>query len=227
MLPPIFIMVRLSKRLAAVAAHIPDGAAVIDVGTDHGLIPVYLAQNGLSRRIIASDVNPGPLQSAQALVRETDTGGWIRLFVRDGLDGFARSDADCVVIAGMGGENMAAILAAAPWTKENVLLVLQPQSKQAELRSFLIRNGYRIESESLVADAGRVYPILTARGGKSDAYTDAELHMGKWEQIGQDPLLPRYLDSVLRRQEKAAEYDQAAAALCQSLRQWKERLRSC
>lgn len=227
MLPPIFIMVRLSKRLAAVAAHIPDGAAVIDVGTDHGLLPVYLAQNGLSRRIIASDVNPGPLQSAQALVRETDTGEWIRLFVRDGLDGFIRSDADCVVIAGMGGENMAAILAAAPWTKENVLLVLQPQSKQAELRSFLIGNGYIIESESLVADAGRVYPILTARGGRSDAYTDAELHMGKLEHIGQDPLLPRYLDSILRRQEKAADYDRAAAVLCQALRQWKERLRSC
>lgn len=217
-------MVRLSKRLAAVAAHIPAGAAVIDVGTDHGLIPVYLAQNGLSRRIIASDINPGPLQSAKTLVRETETEKFIRLFVRDGLDGFSRADADCVVIAGMGGENMAAILAAAPWTKEEVKLVLQPQSKQAELRAFLTQNGYVIESEELVADAGRTYPILTARGGVSGAYTDAELHLGKWEQIGQDPLLPRYLETFLHRQEKAAEYDGAAAALCAALRQWKEKL---
>ncbi len=217
-------MVRLSKRLAAVAAHIPAGAAVIDVGTDHGLIPVYLAQNGLSRRIIASDINPGPLQSAKTLVRETETEEFIRLFVRDGLDGFTRADADCVVIAGMGGENMAAILAAAPWTKDDVKLVLQPQSKQSELRAFLTQNGYVIESEELVADAGRIYPILTARGGVSGAYTDAELHLGKWEQIGQDPLLPRYLETVLHRQEKAAEYDGAAAALCAALRQWKEKL---
>lgn len=206
------------------AAHIPAGAAVIDVGTDHGLIPVYLAQNGLSRRISASDINSGPLQSAKTLVRETETGEFIRLFVRDGLDGFCRTDADCVVIAGMGGENMAAILAAAPWTKDDVKLVLQPQSKQAELRAFLTENGYTIESEELVADAGRIYPILTARGGVSEAYTDAELYMGKWEQIGQDPLLPRYLETVLHRQEKAAEYDRSAAALRAALRQWKETL---
>lgn len=206
------------------AAHIPAGAGVIDVGTDHGLIPVYLAQNGLSRRIIASDINPGPLQSAQTLVQETEMGEFIRLFVRDGLVGFSRADADCIVIAGMGGENMAAILEAAPWTKDRVKLVLQPQSKQAELRAFLTGNGYAIESEELVADAGRIYPILTACGGISGAYTDVELHLGKWEQIRRDPLLPHYLGDVLHRQEKAAEYDRTAAALCAALRQWKEKL---
>lgn len=217
-------MVRLSKRLAAVAACIPAGAAVIDVGTDHGLIPVYLAQNGLSGHIIASDINEGPLQSAAALVRETETGECIRLFVRDGLDGFSRADADCVVIAGMGGENMAAILAAAPWTREDVTLVLQPQSKGDVLRAFLTENGYAIESETLVADGGRIYPVLTARGGSSPAYTAVELHLGKWEQIAPQPLLARHLDALLRRQEKAAKYDEQAAALCQALRQWKERV---
>lgn len=217
-------MVRLSKRLTAVAERIPAGAAVIDVGTDHGLIPVYLAQNGLSRHIIASDINEGPLQSAETLVRETGTGECIRLFVRDGLEGFSRADADCAVIAGMGGENMAAILAAAPWTREAVTLVLQPQSKSDVLRAFLIENGYAIESEALVADAGRIYPILTARGGSASAYTLPELHLGKWEQIASHPLLAPYLDTLLRRQEKAAKYDENAAALCKALRQWKERM---
>lgn len=206
------------------AERIPAGAAVIDVGTDHGLIPVYLAQNGLSRHIIASDINEGPLQSAETLVRETGTGECIRLFVRDGLEGFSRADADCVVIAGMGGENMAAILAAAPWTREAVTLVLQPQSKSAVLRAFLIENGYAIESEALVADAGRIYPILTARGGSAPAYTLPELHLGKWEQIASQPLLAPYLDTLLRRQEKAAKYDENAAALHEQLLQWKERL---
>lgn len=217
-------MVRLSKRLAAVAAHIPAGAAVIDVGTDHGLIPVYLAQNGLAKNIIASDINEGPLQSAATLVQETGTGECIRLFVRDGLEGFSRADANCVVIAGMGGENMAAILAAAPWTKDAVTLVLEPQSKSDVLRAFLIENGYEIGGESLVSDAGRIYPILTARGGSAPAYTLPELHLGKWEQIASQPLLPRYLETILRRQEKAAKYDKNAAALHEQLLQWKERL---
>lgn len=224
MLPPFFIMVKLSKRLAAIAAHIPSGAAVIDVGTDHGLLPVYLAQCGLSQSIIASDINEGPLRSAETLVRQTETGEFIRLFVRDGLDGFTRADADCVVIAGMGGENMAEMLAAAPWTRENVTLVLQPQSKADVLRRFLVENGYEITSETLVADAGRVYPILVSSGGSAPAYSLAELHLGRWEQIATHPLLPAYLDTMLRRQEKAAKYDEVAARLCGELRQWEERL---
>lgn len=219
-------MVKLSKRLSAVAACIPAGAAVIDVGTDHGLIPVYLAQNGLSRRIIASDINKGPLQSAKTLVRETGTGESIRLFVRDGLNGFSRANADCVVIAGMGGENMAAILAAAPWTKEAVTLVLQPQSKGEVLRAFLIENGYEITSETLVSDAGRIYPVLTARGGSATRYSLPELHLGRWEQIVSQPLLPRYLEGVLRRQEKAAAHDENANELYRQLLQWKERLQA-
>lgn len=217
-------MVKLSKRLAAIAAHIPAAAAVIDVGTDHGLLPVYLAENGLARSIIASDINEGPLRSAKALVSQTETGERIRLFVRNGLDGFTRADADCVVIAGMGGENMADILAAAPWTRERVTLVLQPQSKPEVLRAFLAENGYAITNESLVADAGRIYPIFVATGGSAPAYSLAELHLGRWEQIAAHPLLPDYLDTLLRRGEKAAKYDEAAARLCTQLRQWKERL---
>lgn len=218
------MMIKLSKRLSAIAALIPDGAAVIDVGTDHGLLPVYLAQRGLSRRIIASDIHPDPLRSAEALVRQTETEGLVELFVRDGLDGFSREDADCIVIAGMGGENMAAILVAAPWTREGVTLVLQPQTKAAVLRRFLVENGYEITAERLVEDAGRIYSVLTARGGQAPAYTPVELLCGRREQIAAEPLLARYLDALLRRTEKAADYDETAAALCEALRQWREEL---
>lgn len=224
MFPPFLFMIKLSKRLSAVAACIPAVASVIDVGTDHGLLPVYLAQNGLAGRIIASDIHPGPLKSAENLVRETQTQDKIQLFVRDGLDGFSRADADCVVIAGMGGENMAGILAAAPWTRDNVTLVLQPQSKGHVLRAFLNDNGYHIKSECLVADGGRIYPLLTACGGVAVEYSPAELYLGKWEQINAQPLLGKYLEQLLHRQEKAREYDEQAARLCRELRQWKERI---
>lgn len=224
--PAAFIMIRLSKRLSAVAEYIPFGAAVIDVGTDHGLLPVYLAQSARARSVIASDINEGPLQSARALVRETETEDRIRLFVRDGLDGFSRADGDCVVIAGMGGENMAAILAAASWTREDVLLVLQPQSKADVLRAFLMENGYGITSERLVADGGRIYPILTARGGITPPYTAAELLLGRRAQIEADPLLPSYIHMLLHRLEKAEQYDESAARLCVQLRRWKEEIQA-
>lgn len=217
-------MLRLSKRLAAIAALVPAGAPVIDVGTDHGQLPVWLVQSGKCPRAIASDVNPGPLSRAAALVEENDLQEQIRLCVCDGLEAFSRADADCVVIAGMGGETMVHILSKAPWTKEGATLVLQPQSKAEVLRRWLCACGYAIASEALVKDAGRVYPLLTAQGGEGLSYTAAELYLGKWEQIREDPFLPEYIGELWRKTKKAAPHDPAAKELLNELEQWKARL---
>lgn len=218
-------MIRLSKRLAAIAKHVPEGACVIDVGTDHGHLPVWLIQSGRACRVIASDINAGPLSRAAVLVEETDTGEQIHLQVCDGLSAFTKADGDCVVIAGMGGETMVHILSAAPWTAENVRLVLQPQSKGELLRSWLLKNGYVIEKEELVEDAGRLYSVLAAHGGSAvGAYSAAELLCGRWAQIEGDPLLPAYISEQVKKRQKAAPHDPEAAALLEELKEWKARL---
>ncbi len=216
--------IRLSARLQAVAALIPPGARVIDVGTDHAMLPVYLAQTGISSHIWASDINAGPLHSAERLVRSCGVSDRVFLRQTDGLDGFSRADADCVVIAGMGGETMLSILSGAPWTRDGVLLILEPQSKQELLRRWLTSNGYAIGSERLVRDAGRLYPVLTASGGCAPSYTEAEYHLGKWTQICEDPLLPAYLSMLEKRIRKAAPFDAAADALLRELNTIETRL---
>lgn len=60
--------VKLSARLAAVAALVEPGSRVADVGTDHGYIPIYLVQTGIADRALAMDVRPGPLERARAHV---------------------------------------------------------------------------------------------------------------------------------------------------------------
>ena len=54
----------LPKRLMACAALVRRGAKVCDVGTDHALLPCYLAKEGISPAVIASDVNEKPLLGA-------------------------------------------------------------------------------------------------------------------------------------------------------------------
>lgn len=206
-------MIHLSPRLAAVAALVPPGASVIDVGTDHAMLPVWLVQAGRAARVLATDIRPGPLQSAAALVKRTGTGEHIRLLQADGLHGAGPADGDTVVIAGMGGQTMIHILSQAPWTRDGALLILGPQSKAADLRRFLVEDGYHVLSERLAEDAGRVYPILCAAGGIAPAYTAAELHLGLLSQIGDDPLFGRYLDTLTAQCAKAAPYDPAAAEL--------------
>lgn len=206
------------------AEAVPANARVIDVGTDHAMIPVWLVQTERVGHVWASDIRSGPLESARRLIGETECEDQISLQLTDGLHGFGPEDGDTVIIAGMGGETMVNILAEAPWTRENTLLILEPQSKQALLRSFLLENRYEIFAESLVEDTGRIYPILLVRGGLGAAHSPAELHVGRLALIGNDPLLPRYLDEIMRRMAPAAEHDSRTAELMNEFQSMKERL---
>ena len=217
-------MIHLSPRLAAVAALVPPGARVIDVGTDHAMIPVWLVQTGICRHVLATDVRPGPLENAAALVERTGTGDRIRLLLTDGLADSAPDGWDTVILAGLGGESMVSILSAAPWAREQARLILEPQSKQAELRRYLVENGWRIDRELLAEDAGHIYPILTAAAGQPPAYSELELHLGLLGQIESDPLFLSYLDRRKRQAVKAAPYDPAAAALLGEYGKLKRRL---
>lgn len=217
-------MIHLSPRLAAVAALVPSGACVIDVGTDHAMIPVWLVQAGICEHVLATDIRPGPLEHAAALVEKTGTGEAIRLLLADGLKDIEPAQWDTVIMAGMGGETMVSILTAAPWAREQTRLILEPQSKRAALRRYLIENGWRITGERMAEDAGHIYPILTAQAGQAPAYTEAELHLGLLSQIGDDPLFLAYLERRKMQAVKAAPYDPAAAMLLGEYGKLKRRL---
>lgn len=216
--------IRLSERLSAIAERIPHGARVIDVGTDHARLPVWLAQTGRAEHIYAADIRRGPLEGAARLVAETGVGSRVTLRQTDGLNGFGAEDADTVVIAGMGGETMAEILSASPWIRDGVRLLLSPQSKQDVLRRWLCGQGFTVTSEALVRDAGKIYPILEARAGAAPEYTRAELFTGKFEKIRGDALFHAWLSQLTQRAAKAAPYDDAAAALLSEFEVMKERL---
>ena len=68
----------LSPRLAAIAALVPQGARLADVGTDHAYLPVRLLLDGGIASAVATDVNEGPLQRTSGRTRWTpwSSPGW-------------------------------------------------------------------------------------------------------------------------------------------------------
>ena len=187
---------RLPKRLMEIAALIPEEGSVVDVGTDHGFLPVWLALGG-ERRITATDINAAPLSRAVSAAEDAGVGHKIRFVLCDGLDGCEPSDV--VVIAGMGGETIARILERAAWTRE-ALLFLQPMSKAETLRQWLYENGYNITREVLVKDSGVIYPILSAVGGDAPVPNSAELHYGV--NVRQDDLFREHLTEIIQKAER-------------------------
>ena len=57
--------IELSARMAMNASLVPDGAKVADVGCDHGYVSLYLASKKACKKIIAMDINEGPIAHAR------------------------------------------------------------------------------------------------------------------------------------------------------------------
>lgn len=195
-------MIKLSNRLSTAAAFIAEGASVADIGTDHGYLPVFLAQTGKVRRILASDVNKGPLEHARDSARSYGVEDRIEFILANGLDGIGQDAADTVVLAGMGGETIISILEKAPWTlKSHIRLILQPQTKINELESWLKDNGYTILDAALACDEGRIYEVLYVGAGKQTAALEPlQMLLEKRER-----LLPEYIDRQLEKLQRALE----------------------
>ena len=150
----------ISNRLLACADYIHPGETVADVGCDHGYLGIHLLTRGIAKRVIASDINEGPLQSAQRNARKYGVQAKMSFHLSAGVTHVPR-EFDVMVCAGMGADTMISILEAAPWLKDSrYRLILQCQSKTPLLRQYLSENGWYITKESVLRDGRFLYTVM-------------------------------------------------------------------
>jgi len=196
----------MSKRLEKIASFVADGVGVADVGTDHAYLPIILRDRGYTGRIIATDINEGPIGKAAAGLREAGYEDSVELVLCDGLSGCKPDSVDTIVVAGMGGDTITGIIDRAEWTyKPGIKLILQPVTKPEILRYWLINNEYRITDECLVKENGTVYQIICAEIAEKVKYSDAELYVGKLEQIIKYDCFAEHIDNHIKRFKSAVE----------------------
>lgn len=190
----------LTPRLRLLADWAPRGAAFADIGSDHGYLPLWLLLRGKVRSCLASDLRPEPLRRAKENARLYGVQG-VRFRLCDGLSGIRPDEADCIAIAGLGGENIAAILERAAWTADGKhTLLLQPMSRAEVLRRFLSGHGYQIRREALAQERGVLYPVMEVTAG------EARLSLGQCyggAKLSRDPLGDRYLIAIILRLQNA------------------------
>ena len=174
-------MKRLDKILSLVETPKDPGKALIDVGTDHAYLPISLALADYPGSLIASDIHSGPLETARRMAQRAGVEDRISFRLSDGLQCCDPSEADTIVIAGMGGDLICTILDHAEWTMDaSVHLILQPMTKAEVLRFWLCNNGYEILSEHLIRENKRLFQILSVRfSGRNTPMTDAECFLGR------------------------------------------------
>ena len=158
----------ISKRLELVASFVPQGAILLDVGSDHAYLPIDLVERGQIERAIAGEVVEGPYQSAVKNVEAHGLKEKIQVRLANGLAAFEEGDQVSVItIAGMGGRLIARILEEGLDKLANVeRLILQPNNREDDLRIWLQDNGFQIVAESILEEAGKFYEILVVEAGQ-------------------------------------------------------------
>lgn len=158
--------VNLSARMKALADLVTIGNSACDVGCDHGYVSIYLVQERQAPKVLAMDVNKGPLERAADNVRQMGLSDYITLRLSDGLSEYRQGEAESLVIAGMGGKLMKRILEREPEKTGSFReLILQPQSELAMFREFLRNLGYSIVEEDMILEEDKFYPIIKAVAG--------------------------------------------------------------
>lgn len=192
----------LDKRLKMCADLVGGEGIVCDVGTDHAYLAAELVLSGKCKRVIASDVKEGPLESARKTVERYGVADKVELILSDGLKNIPLDGVSDIVIAGMGGETIADIIGNVHTDK--IRWILQPMSKPEILREKLYGYQMKITSEKIIEDGDKLYVVMCAEDNEEWHYlTEAESLFGFFDE--DDPLAEKYRSKEAKRLTKVSE----------------------
>lgn len=206
------------SRLLSAIPYLTRRGCVADIGTDHAYLPIYLVGEGISSRAIACDINEGPIRSARKNIEAAGLSDHIDTLRTDGLCGVESFCPDDVMIFGMGGELIARILEDAPWVKdERIGLILQPMTRAATLRAWLLENGFEILGETITFE-DKYYQTIHARYcGRRGKYSAVQLQVGRLNIEARAPLFEGFvrheikvLDAIIAGKSRSQSADVSA-----------------
>lgn len=152
----------LNKRLKAITELIEPCEVLMDVGSDHGFLPLYLLLNKKIKHAIIGEINQGPLEQAKKNFRDYANLS-VSYLLSDGLKQ-NNQKLDAVVIAGVGYETIEhIILQDIEQFKSISQILIQSNTKNDQLRQFLNDNHFSIIDESIVKDRKYFYPVIKVK----------------------------------------------------------------
>jgi len=208
-------------RLERVAANVPAGARLADIGSDHGYLPVALMRRGAITAAVAGEVATTPFHAAQRTVRDNGLEQHITVRLANGLAAIEPQDGiTAISVCGMGGETIRDILdSGKAHLNGRERLILQPNGGEQPLRHWLMDNGYSILREELLQENRFYYEIIVAERAERAGpvlYSAEELYFGPLQMQARSPVFLAKWQRLLRQKQKTlASLDRARQALPQ------------
>ena len=194
----------LSRRLERVAAHVPAGARLADIGSDHGYLPVALMRRGLITAAVAGEVALTPFRSATRTVQENGLEQAISVRLADGLEAMEPADGiSAISVCGMGGETIRDVLDRGKTRLSGQeRLILQPNGGEQPLRQWLMEHDYRIVCEELLRENRFDYEIIVAEPTGPEQYSAEALYFGPLQMQARSPTFLRKWQRMLKQKQR-------------------------
>jgi tRNA (adenine22-N1)-methyltransferase len=192
---------KFGKRLELIASKISKNHTVIDIGTDHAYLPIYLINEGISRKVIATEILPGPYGRARENIKKVGLEGFIELRLGSGFNPIKPKEGDIAVIAGMGAMTIKNILNE---SREKVCffkkLILQPMRNQEKLRKYLLTTGYEIIDEDVAFEDKKYYEITVVKKAQKhlDPFDEIDVLVGPVMSKKRTPVVIEYINHRMK-----------------------------
>lgn len=148
-------------RIKALASLVDKDSRLVDIGTDHALLPIYLYENEITKKVTGSDISSNVLEFAKNNLKKHNLSDKIKLIVSDGFTNL-NDEYDTAVISGMGTDTIKKIL-----DRENLpkKLIISSHKNVDKLRLFMNKKGYKIIKEITLKDNDIYYDMIKYEKG--------------------------------------------------------------
>ncbi|MCI8804572.1 MAG: SAM-dependent methyltransferase [Clostridiales bacterium] len=171
----------ISQRLKTITECAVKCEFLVDVGTDHAYIPIFLVKNKIAKKAVACDISEGSVFKAEKNIRSYHYSDFIETRVGDGLSVIKKDECpDQIIIAGMGGMLTIDILNN---DKEIISraerIILQPQRNIDKVRRAVHNLDLKIIDEKMIFETGKYYNVIVCEKGRDFAYNEKDYIFGK------------------------------------------------
>ena len=169
---------KLPDRLQTIVDLVPKNSKVIDIGTDHAYVPIYLYLNNITTYITATDISSNVLKQSYSNLKKYNLENKIKLIQSNGFKNITDTY-DLAIIAGMGTHTIIDRLKAKNLPKT---LIISSNNDHYILREYLNKINYTLSKEIAILDNNKYYLIMYYIYGK-ESLSKEEILFGKSNNI--------------------------------------------
>ncbi len=161
----------MNNRIIRIASYIKNSDKVADIGCDHALLSIYLAQNKIPS--IAIDINKDVIE--KNIKKANNLNDFISFRVGNGTSVLEENEADTLVLSGLGAYTISNIIKNSRFKYKKIITIAS--KNHSYLRKKMLESGYKVSLEEIIIDKNKYYNLIIFIPGTA-SYSNEELIIG-------------------------------------------------